>query len=479
MTGICHTVVDPDPQHEIEESGKAIEMKEVSVIIVNYNTKELTLECLRTLYQHTRNVDFEVLLVDNASSDGSVDAIRAEFPEVILIESEQNLGFGRANNLASETATGKYLLLLNSDTVTIQNSVGGILDFAEKHPEHGSYGVKTLYGDGSHNTGSCWGFPRYCSLLSAAFGLNRILPGSRLFNAEGYDWADWSHPFTVDAVSGCFLLISHDLWSQVRGFDEDFFMYGEDIDLALRLKNKGRDSIIDPTVEIVHLRGRSDVVKSAKWTKLFTAKSQLFVKHWPINKAKRLAGLLTLYSINRRFVLSVLRCFRSRLKESHSAWKEIHQKRHRWEVRKIFAIASGGGHWIQLLRIRPAFKGNKVVYATTIKGYADSVRGHKFYSIVDGNQKTKLKLILMAAQIFFVILKERPHFVVSTGAAPGFFAMLFGRALGAKTIWLDSIANADELSLSGRKVKSIASLYLTQWESLASENGPFYLGAVL
>lgn len=147
--------------------------------------------------------------------------------------------------------------------------------------------------------------------------------------------------------------------------------------------------------------------------------------------------------------------------------------------KKILALSSGGGHWVQLLRLRPAFEGCDVVFATVDPGYEEDVEGAPFRVIHDGNRSEKIALIRSACSILRLLLSERPDVVVSTGAAPGFFALRLGRLLGKKTIWIDSVANAEELSLSGQKAGTCADLWLTQWPHLATENGPKHLGSVL
>jgi hypothetical protein len=147
--------------------------------------------------------------------------------------------------------------------------------------------------------------------------------------------------------------------------------------------------------------------------------------------------------------------------------------------KKILAIASGGGHWVQLLRLRPAFDGCDVVYATVRSAYQLDVPGCEFRLIPDGNQWNKLALIWSAVGVLFLIMIERPDVVVSTGAAPGYFGVLFGKWFKARVVWLDSIANAEELSLSGKLAGKVADLWLTQWEPLARASGPEWIGNVL
>lgn len=149
----------------------------------------------------------------------------------------------------------------------------------------------------------------------------------------------------------------------------------------------------------------------------------------------------------------------------------------------VVAIASGGGHWIQLRRMRTAWADCTVVWVTTHPGYRAEIEADggdgRFYVVADANRWQKARLLRQLWQIFRIMLRERPHVVVTTGAAPGYFALRLGRIFGARTAWIDSIANAEELSLSGRKAGAYADLWLTQWPHLAQKAGPQHRGAVL
>ena len=146
---------------------------------------------------------------------------------------------------------------------------------------------------------------------------------------------------------------------------------------------------------------------------------------------------------------------------------------------KILLVSSSGGHWVQLNRLLPAFEGCEKIFVTTESKYQVTVGENKFLLVPDASRWSKLSLIYLAFVMLKHILVIRPDVVVSTGAAPGFFAIFFGKKIGAKTIWIDSIANVDELSLSGKKAGKYADLWFTQWEHLASPDGPHYAGAVL
>ena len=146
--------------------------------------------------------------------------------------------------------------------------------------------------------------------------------------------------------------------------------------------------------------------------------------------------------------------------------------------RKLLAVASGGGHWVQLLRLRPAFSGLRVEYISTNAAYAKDVED-RLHTVTDANLWNKLRLLKMFAEVAWIVLKVRPDVVVTTGAAPGFAAIFFGRLLGARTVWIDSIANSEELSNSGKQARRWATAWATQWSHLAAADGPLYWGSVL
>lgn len=147
--------------------------------------------------------------------------------------------------------------------------------------------------------------------------------------------------------------------------------------------------------------------------------------------------------------------------------------------KRILAVASGGGHWVQLLRLRPAFEGCDVTYVTVDRGYASDVRGARFRTVNDATRWNKFALLAMAARVYWIVFWERPDVVITTGAAPGYFAIRFGRSFGARTIWLDSIANVEQLSMAGQLAGRYADVWLTQWPELARPEGPHFTGAVL
>ena len=303
----------------------------VSILIVSYNTREMTLACLRSIFAETQSTSFELTVVDNESGDGSADAIAAEFPRVRLIRSERNLGFAAANNLATQDATGEYLLLLNPDTIVLRGAIDKLLAFAKAHPSNGIWGGRTLFADGSLNLASCWARPTPWSLFCLASGLTALFRGSRFFNPEAY--GSWQRDTVreVDIVSGCFLLIRKDLWDRHGGFDPAFFMYGEEADLCLRARKSGVKPMITPEATIIHYGGASERVRSDKLVRLLHAKALLIRRHWDPGWVP--FGLVSLmaWALIRAVAWSVLRIlFRKTARSEAEQWWSVWARRSQW-----------------------------------------------------------------------------------------------------------------------------------------------------
>lgn len=307
---------------------------DLSVLIVNYNTRDLTCACLESVFEQTRDIEFEVILVDNASTDGSVEAIQTQFPQVTLIAEQENLGFGRANNLAGAQARGEYVLLLNSDTVVLDGALQKLVAFARKHPDAGICGGRTVFADGRLNATSCWGKPTLWSEFCIGTGLSKLFRNSSLFNPRvlaGWD-RDTERP--VDVISGCFLQMPRQLWDELEGFDPRFFMYGEDVDLNLRVHAKGKQCMFCPDAEIIHYGGKSEKMRAEKMIRLFRAKTQLYRKHWSSIGAATGVGILRLWSLTRLLGFTLLRPVRGSAQASLENWRTVWRNRREWQSPK-------------------------------------------------------------------------------------------------------------------------------------------------
>ncbi len=306
-------------------------MIDVSIIIISYNTKEMSLDCIRSVYDQTEGISFEIIVVDNDSNDGSAQAIEEKFSAVNLIKSDENLGFAKANNLAAKEADGRYLLLLNPDTVVLNGAIQAIFKFAKRCPDNLLYGGKTLYGDMTLNPTSCWRQQSLWSLFCYSLGLTSLFRNNRIFDPESYGSWDRDTEREVDIVTGCFLLIEKEFWDLLKGFDPDFFMYCEDADLCLRATQKGAQPILMPDATIIHYCGASEKVRTDKMIRLFRAKELLMVRHWHPIKA-RFGSMMLGLGVRLRAWMSQLLTSVSpkRFGKNADSWLEIWKRRREW-----------------------------------------------------------------------------------------------------------------------------------------------------
>ncbi|HRD74723.1 MAG TPA: glycosyltransferase family 2 protein [Hyphomicrobiaceae bacterium] len=302
---------------------------EVSIIVVSYNTKAMTLACLASVRAETR-ASFELIVVDNASSDGSAEAIAAADPEAVIIPSRENLGFARANNLAARRARGRYILLLNPDTLVHEGAIDRLLAFAKARPAARIWGGRTTFGDGRLNPASAWGEMTVWNLFCRAAGLTGLFPRTTLFNGEALGGWDRASERDVDIVSGCFFLIERAFWQQLGGFDSAFFMYGEEADLCLRARELGARPRVTPEATIVHYGGASETAREAKLVKLLAAKSMLIRRHWP--RGRRLVGLalLSAWPLTRALATAIAIPLNAGAWRACREWRAVWRARARW-----------------------------------------------------------------------------------------------------------------------------------------------------
>ena len=251
---------------------------DLSVIIVNYNVKYFLQQALVSLEKALSGYKTEYFVVDNNSNDGSVEFLRENFPDVNVIANKENFGFGKANNQALKIAGGKYLLIVNPDVVVGEKSIKTLIDFLESNPESGAVGPKIVDREGKFELGSRRGFPTPFAAFSKITGLAALFPRSRLFAKYNLTYLDIDEQCEVDSLSGAFMLIKREIYEKVGGFDEDFFMYGEDIDLCYRIKNGGWKIFYLPSAEIIHYKGESTLRSDINTRKAFFGAMHLFVK---------------------------------------------------------------------------------------------------------------------------------------------------------------------------------------------------------
>ncbi|MFV0590589.1 MAG: glycosyltransferase [Draconibacterium sp.] len=286
---------------------------DLSVVIVNYNVKHFLEQCLHAVFRAAKNISAEVFVVDNNSVDGSPEFIREKFPQVQLIENKSNLGFSKANNQAIRQANGKYILLLNPDTVVEENTFEKTIAFMTQHPEAGGLGVKMIDGKGNFLPESKRGLPTPWVAFYKMFGLAKVFPKSRKFGKYHLSYLSENEIHEVDVLAGAFMLMRKETLDKVGLLDETFFMYGEDIDLSYRIQQGGYKNYYFPETTIIHYKGESTKKGSLNYVKVFYNAMVIFArKHFPGNRAGIFAILIHL-AIYFRALLSIVKRVVSRL----------------------------------------------------------------------------------------------------------------------------------------------------------------------
>lgn len=287
----------------------------ISVIIVNYNVRYYLEQCLLSLRKALADIPSEVFVVDNHSRDGSVEYLRRRFREVTFVASTHNLGFARANNFAIRKAQGEYVLLLNPDTFVGEETIRECLDFMDGHPAAGGLGVKMLKCDGDKAMESRRGLPSPLTAFYKMCGLCGRYPQSRRFGKYYMSYLSWDEPVQIEVISGAYCLLRHTAIDKIGMLDEDFFMYGEDIDLSCRIADAGYENWYIPA-HILHYKGESSHQSSFRYVHVFyNAMLIFFRKHYgsvshlvalPIKAAILLKATIALFSMQMRAIRRAL-----------------------------------------------------------------------------------------------------------------------------------------------------------------------------
>ena len=252
----------------------------LSIVIVSYNVKHYLEQCLWSLRRTCRGLDAEVWVVDNASTDGTVEYVKPRFPEVRWIENRENMGFSRANNMAIRKAKGEYVLLLNPDTIVGEDVLAECVAFMDAHPDAGATGVAMLKDNGGFAWESRRGLPTPFTSFCKMSGLCALFPRSRVFGRYYMRYLDKEKPARIEVVSGAFALLRRSALDKAGLLDEDFFMYGEDIDLSFRLLEAGYRNYYLPC-RILHYKGESTQKSSFRYVHVFYKAMLIFFdKHY-------------------------------------------------------------------------------------------------------------------------------------------------------------------------------------------------------
>ena len=257
---------------------------DLSIIVVSYNTRQLLDDCLRSIYAADAPPGgMEVIVVDNASADGSPDMVRARYPQTRLIVSPENRGYSAANNMGAAVATGQYLLYLNSDTVVAADALVKPLRYLQGHPAAGALTVRLVYPNGQRDPDNHRGFPTPWNAFCHFTLLSRLLPHSPRFNGYFRSYEDFTAVHPVPVIAGSYMMMPRALDRQLGGWDETYFFYGEDIDYCYRIHEAGYQIIYYPLVEVVHYKGASsglrkesaDIARPPKATRVKVAEESV------------------------------------------------------------------------------------------------------------------------------------------------------------------------------------------------------------
>jgi GT2 family glycosyltransferase len=256
-------------------------MMSLSVIIVNYNVKYFLEQCLWSVRKAGQGLSLDIRVVDNASTDGSRSYLMARFPEVIFYWNDDNLGFARANNLALKDCRGDAVLFLNPDTILPEDCFRRCLAYLESHPEAGALGVRMLDGGGRFLRESKRGFPDPVTAMFKLTGMATLFPRSAVFARYHMGHLDPLRVQETDVLAGAFMMVRRKVLEQTGGFDEDYFMYGEDIDLSYRIRQAGWKNIYFPECPILHFKGESTRKGSLNYVRMFYGAMAVFArKHY-------------------------------------------------------------------------------------------------------------------------------------------------------------------------------------------------------
>ena len=237
-------------------------------------------QCLHSLFRAVDGIETEVYIVDNHSDDGSVEYLTQKFPDVNIISSNRNLGFSRANNIAIKQCTGEYVLLLNPDTIVGENTIRDVLQFMDAHEKAGAAGVMMLKDNGEKAMESRRGVPTPMTAFYKMSGLCARYPESHRFARYYMSYLSWNEPAKIEIISGAFCMLRHEALDRVGQLDEDFFMYGEDIDLSFRLIKGGYENWYIPA-KILHYKGESTHRSSFRYVHVFYDAMLIFIrKHY-------------------------------------------------------------------------------------------------------------------------------------------------------------------------------------------------------
>ncbi len=394
-------------------------MIDISIIIVNYNVRYFLEQCLISISKAVGNLNVEIFVVDNNSIDNSVESIKNKFPDVQLIANKENVGFAKANNQAMKLAKGKYILLLNPDTLVEEDTLVRSYEYMEQNQDTGALGVKLIDGEGAFLPESKRGFPNLSSSFFRLSGLSKLFPKSKIFNRYNLGFLDENKIAEVDVLCGAFMFIRRSILDEVGLLDEDFFMYGEDIDFSYRIKKAGYKIIYFPKTKIIHFKGESTKKSSLKYHNIFYRAMAIFAKkHYGGTRLNPLLILINISvvllsffnfvkSIVKKYILIIVDyviCFYSMF-AVQKFWANFHFHNSGYyntsKTSILFAVFSA--IWVAGIFFAKGYHKNHFV--NMIKGlFGSTLLILVFYSLLPENIRYSRAIILISSLVIFVLL---------------------------------------------------------------------------
>jgi GT2 family glycosyltransferase len=299
---------------------------DISISIVSYNTRDLLRACLLSLEARRDEVELEIIVIDNDSTDGSAEMVKAEFPKVLLIEAGENLGYGRANNLGLKDANGRHFFVLNSDTEVQPRALRALVDFLDERPKAGAVTAQLILPDGSIQP-SCATDPNLMKVFWEQTYLDRLFPNNKI--TGGYTMTHWNYDDVreVEQVAGAAVVIRREAWEQIGGFDPAFFMYFEDTDLCIRLRKAGWSIWFLPDARVHHKVGassdkdwqlRARMVSSLNWSRYY-----YFSKRESTFRGNMLKALVVMGAFLRLSVWSVIAIIKPSKRDQVKLFRQV------------------------------------------------------------------------------------------------------------------------------------------------------------
>jgi GT2 family glycosyltransferase len=391
----------------------------LTIVIVNYNVKYFLEQCLYAATKAALKVSSEIIVVDNDSVDGSCQMVAEKFPEVILIANKENLGFSKANNQAIRIAKGEYILLLNPDTVVEENSFLKIVGFMDRTPDAGGLGVKMIDGKGRFLPESKRGLPTPEVAFWKMFGFSRLFPHSKRFGRYHLGYLDNDQIHEVDVLAGAFMLLRRETLDKVGLLDEDYFMYGEDIDLSYRITKGGYKNYYFPETTIIHYKGESTKKGSINYVKVFYNAMIIFAKkHFSKGNARQYAILINLAIYFRALLSLVGRFFKAILLPLADAlfiylgfaillpnWEAYKYERGYYPPEYLhFAVPIYILIWICCIWLNGGYR-KSIQFSRIFKGLIwGSLSILVFYSLIDESMRYSRALLLLGSGWAFLAL---------------------------------------------------------------------------